>query len=240
MRHLPFIPAARGRAILVALAWLPVLAACQAVDRREIVGSIPEDYRTKHPIVIEEGLATLDIPVGSSSSLPGDLRGNIAAFARNYHDAGGTMMAVLVPVGSPNQTMARAVGAQIRQLLVAQGIPAKAIDMRVYQAGPKEDSAAVRLAYSRVAAKVADTCGRWPDNTEVTFENRNYSNFGCATQQNLAAAVANPNDLVYPREMTPPDAERRNTVLGSYRTGDPTQSDPSRDGSARIVNNVGQ
>jgi pilus assembly protein CpaD len=49
------------------------------------------------------------------------------------------------------------------------------------------------------------------------FSNQNYYNFGCATQNNLAAQIANPEDLVAPRGMTPIDATRRNAAIKEYR-----------------------
>src|SRR5438270_143079 len=74
-------------------------------------------------------------------------------------------------------------------------------------------SSSVRLAYSKIGAHTAE-CGPWPDQTARNPENRHYANYGCATQQNLAAMVANPLDLLYPRAMTPPDAVRRTAVIG--------------------------
>ena len=52
-----------------------------------------------------------------------------------------------------------------------------------------------------------------------TTDNKHYANFGCATQNNLAAQIANPGDLIAPRGMTPIDAERRSNVIETYRTG---------------------
>ena len=40
----------------------------------------------------------------------------------------------------------------------------------------------------------------------------------------MAAQIANPEDLIRPRDSTPADAGRRDTVLGKYRKGDVTAS----------------
>jgi pilus assembly protein CpaD len=53
-----------------------------------------------------------------------------------------------------------------------------------------------------------------------TLDNRPYYNFGCSTQQNLAAMVENPEDLVQPRASTPAYAARRQTVIEKYRKGE--------------------
>lgn len=241
MTFRPFSRTRPSRAVLLAGVLLPLLAACN-IDKNEIVGSIPDDYRTRHPIVIEEGLATLDVPVGiGQGSLNDGVRSTVAGFAQGYRSSGATMITVVAPVGSPNQNAAAATAGQVRQALQAAGIPGNAIEMRSYRAGPKEANAAVRIAYSRVTAKTNGTCGRWSDQSSVTSENRNYSNFGCATQQNTAAMLANPMDLMYPREMAPPDAERRGVMLEKYRQAEqPIQSNTNREGNPYIARGVGQ
>jgi len=57
-----------------------------------------------------------------------------------------------------------------------------------------------------------------------SVKNENWHNFGCATQQNLAAQIANPMDIVAPRGMSPIDAERRSTVITKWRAGTATVS----------------
>ena len=84
----------------------------------------------------------------------------------------------------------------------------------------------MRLNYPRMAAE-AGPCGLWPEDIGPTSEgyrqNKPYWNFGCATQRNIAAMVANPADLVQPRgERADPNRMRRTTVLENYRQGDQT------------------
>lgn len=71
-------------------------------------------------------------------------------------------------------------------------------------------------------ARVAHACGQWPDDLgdyRQTTTHRPHWNYGCASQQNLAAMVANPNDLLHPQAETAPDAARRQTNLTRYRAG---------------------
>lgn len=75
-------------------------------------------------------------------------------------------------------------------------------------------------------AYVASQCGLWPNDLGIApggddHMNRPSWNHGCATQHNLAAIVANPNDLIAPRAETPADTARRQTVFGRYRRGEP-------------------
>jgi pilus assembly protein CpaD len=200
------------------------LAGCNW-SRHEIVGSVPDDYRTRHPIVLDEALAVLDVPVGpAGSSLAPASYANIRAFGDRFRRSGSPVMAVVTPRGSANEQAALRAAGEIRSALTAQGIPAEAISLRSYAASPRDTTAPIRLAYSRVVART-DQCGQWPDQLTNTSENRNYFNFGCATQQNLAAIVENPLDLVYPRDTQPADAERRGRVLEDYRDGNIRRND---------------
>ena len=74
---------------------------------------------------------------------------------------------------------------------------------------------------------------------EQRVQNRHYESFGCATQQNLAAMVDNPLDLLYPRGMTPADAARRATVLDKYRRGESFTSDLSKETGGSVATGVG-
>jgi pilus assembly protein CpaD len=198
------------------------LAACTGTYRAEIVGAVPDDYRLNHPITIEETLATFDIPVGRETRyLARGMEDNVLAFANGFLRSGSNAIAIVLPTGSANAATAAAISVQVEGILLSAGIPAPAIQYRSYPASALETQAPIRLAYVRIAAATAP-CGPWTDNVARNYENVNYAAFGCATQQNFAAMVANPLDLLYPRVMTPPNAGRRHTVLENYQAGQPT------------------
>ncbi len=212
------------------------LGGCSAMtmSRHEIVGSVPTDYRTDHPIVLTDALAILDVPAARSSvRLPDDARTNVVAFGQKFVVSGSPTIAIVIPRGSANQAAAQRIAGEVRYVLAASGVPTQMIDTRSYTALPRDTEAPVRIAYSRVVART-DQCGEWSDQVADTSENRNYENFGCATQQNLAAIVANPLDFAYPRATTPADAERRSNVLEKYRTGAPYQTDYGQETKSTI------
>lgn len=68
----------------------------------------------------------------------------------------------------------------------------------------------------------AKECGNWPKDLARTSQNDAYENFGCAQQNNIAAMVANPEDLIRPRRQTPSDAMRRSKIFDDYRNGSTT------------------
>ena len=86
----------------------------------------------------------------------------------------------------------------------------------------------VACAKAFATAATAGPCGVWPDDLGPNIanpdynENKQYYNFGCATQRNLAVMVANPSDLVQPRAETPAYTMRRTEGFDQYRKGEPT------------------
>ncbi|MBZ9938516.1 CpaD family pilus assembly protein [Mesorhizobium sp. BR1-1-16] len=225
-RFLPAAAAPRSKRVLVPLAALVLvsaLAGC-ANTTYDVTGAVlgPDDYRYRHPILIDQQLATLDVPVGIEvPKLAPRMVGNITGFAQKYRASGAGTMAIIVPSNSPDTSRAQSIARQTADALVAAGVPRRQIDVRTYPAGAEEVGAPVRLAFARIGAHV-DGCGQWPMEDQKMWmktENRSYYNFGCATQQNLAATTANPLDLLYPRGMTPADATRRMAVLGNYQQG---------------------
>ena len=57
----------------------------------------------------------------------------------------------------------------------------------------------MRVVVSRRRAEVPH-CPNWSLPAQPNYDNRNMSNFGCGVNTNIAAMVANPEDLVHGRE----------------------------------------
>lgn len=181
-------------------------------------GSLPDDYRTRHPIIVGEEEKTIDIPIAAGDgSLTRGQSEVIAGFAAEYMRSSEGIIRIMAPHGAMNSGAAAAAAGETRRLLVRMGVPKNRILHTGYAAAGYGASAPMRLAYVAVTAQVGP-CGEWPaDMTLNTIENKNYHNFGCASQKNLAAQIANPNDLLGPRRMTPPDAVARDQAMQRYR-----------------------
>ena len=227
-------------AVILLSGLVVALGGCaKGVKSFEITGAVPDDYRRNHPIAIEEQVETLDVPVGLyTNRLTDSAKANVVGFGQKFQGSGSSVIAVVAPSGSSNQTVAAGIAVEIEDVLRQSGVPPPAIDYRVYRAGTAERNAPVRVAFSRITAHTAP-CGPWPDQVSVNGQNRHYFNFGCATQQNLAAMVANPLDLLYPRGLTPADAARRADVLEKYRTGAAFSADLSREQGGSVAQGVG-
>jgi pilus assembly protein CpaD len=212
-----------GVAAMVAVAAL--LSACgTARPDRQTTSSIPDDYRTRHPITIAEVEHNLDVPIGSNEhGLTPATRDLIKGFAQDYAALSKSTVRIAIPMNAPNSAAANGVRNQVRKTLMDAGVPSIRIVQTNYNSPSADASAPVRLSFIAVTA-ITDECGQWPTDVigKTVTENKNYENFGCASQQNLAAQIANPTDLVGPRGTTPIDAVNRATVIDTYRDAKPT------------------
>lgn len=183
-------------------------------------GAIPDDYRTRHPITLSEAQHSLDIPVSAGDNrLTIGMADTIKGFAQSYTATSSGLVQIQVPTGSANSAAASILKRQIRSVLNSSGIASGKIVETHYGASPTGDAAPIRLSFIAMTAMTGQ-CGQWPEDlSDNTYSNKNWYNFGCASQNNLAAQVANPMDLVGPRGMSAIDAERRSVVIDNYRAG---------------------
>ena len=80
----------------------------------------------------------------------------------------------------------------------------------------------IRVVVARTRAELAG-CPNWSDPSQPNYENRTSSNYGCAVNSNLAAMVANPEDLFHGREGTGVgDALTASKAVDYYRKAEPT------------------
>ena len=226
------IPVDRKRVFRMAgaLAGLAVvLGACTHTDQ-ELTASVPGDYRLRHPIAIQEADRSVVIFVGHArGGLSASQRADVMGLAQTWlHEGTGAISADL-PVGTPNARAAADSFREIRALLTAAGVPPRGIIVRNYHPEDPRQMATIRLTYPKISA-VAGPCGLWPEDlgpsikNKSYFENKDYYNFGCAYQRNMAAMVDNPSDLVQPQTETAAYTARRTEGFEKYRKGNTTST----------------
>lgn len=186
------------------------------------LGEVPPNYESRHPIELTTGTESTNINVSiAGSGLDGLQYQQVEAFGRAFRVDGEGALAVSIPVGAANERQAANIARDVRQILIAQGLPARAIVYRPYKAGPGSAAPPLILSYRRVRTEVASSCGV-VDSLDIDYRNQQYQDFGCSTQNNFAAMLANPDDLARPRPMGNPSATRRATVLDEYaKSGNP-------------------
>ena len=193
-----------------------------------IVGSVPTDgYKHRHPIVLQEAAETIDLPVGSQSGILSErMAHTVTLFAQEARRRGATGVTIMVPSGSANETTAYRMARQVAMAVERGGIARTAINRAPYQVEDPSADAPIRVAYARIKALVPHRCGRWPDAVATgKLSNEDDWEFGCATQTNIAAMVADPSDLVTPVGLDPADGDRRTKILTNYRAGTQTKAE---------------
>jgi pilus assembly protein CpaD len=193
-----------------------------------VTASVPDDYRQRHLIAVQEADRSIVVFVGQGrGGLSATQRADVMGLAQIWVREGTGAIVADVPVDTPNARAAASSFREIRALLAAGGVPSRGITLRHYHPDDPRTLATIRLSYPRIAA-VAGPCGLWPEDLGPSimnpgyFENKSYHNFGCASQRNLAAMIDNPSDLEQPRSETPADTPRRTEAFEKYRKGNPT------------------
>jgi pilus assembly protein CpaD len=210
--------AATTRAMpIAAILALTLLSGCAARTDSVTVGAIPDDYRTNHPIVIAEKEQMLDLPVAASErGMTRVQKVALQGFLADYDRSAAPVVTILIPSGTPNAVAASEAGRDFARFARARGVPDGRVIVSSYQPVSPDVSAPIRVAYAAMKAQTGP-CGRWPADVLDTSENKHYANFGCSYQNNLAAQIANPADLLGPRQQTTIDAENRSKVIDVYR-----------------------
>jgi len=221
-----------------AIAGMMAIAASAGCSKMEDLHTPPyplaSSVEERHPIRVTSRSVSIKLPVVSGAyGLTERQRGRVRRFVAGYQKSGWSgKIAVSAPSGAANETATFNALRDIRSIFRAYGIPRNAIAFRPYHAS-KESMPPVRLSYGRYVAEGPE-CGDWSKNLGEDKYNENYSNFGCASQRNLAAMIANPRDLVHPRGETPRHGDRRDVVFDKYVKGETTVSQKAKEESGAV------
>ncbi len=151
-----------------------------------------------------------------ATGLSANQSGALEALFGRWMEAEGRELVVTAP------NTAGGMATQIRDRLILLGAPGARVRVVGFDPTGPEDNT-IRVGFLRYEAEKLKCGQRW-ENLAATRNNTAYDNFGCAQAANMAAMVANPEDLIRPRDMTPVDAGRRDEVLGKYRKGEVSTS----------------
>jgi pilus assembly protein CpaD len=149
----------------------------------------------------------------------------LGGLALRWRETGESPIVVEAPADGPGAASAQAAV----QALHGYGVPQGSVQLTAAPAAaPDAPPAPIKVGFSRLEAVVPNCANRWEDLSR-TSANRTHGAFGCAVSANLAAQIADPRDLGRPRTMTPADGDRRGTMLGKYRKGEPTGAERGDD-----------
>ena len=224
------------KATAIALAALS-LAGCRPEGQgTQVAGWSLVDPEQRHPIMVSQEPASMNLTVArGSQGLTPQQRAEVLDFTSTFRasDAGNSRLVVSVPSGAPNEVAAMNAAEDVRQLLLQGGFPESAVSVEAYH-DESGSQPPLRIAYMRYVAKGPECGHDWSENLATNSSNTGHPNFGCASQHNLAAMVANPADLLGPRTMGERYGERRDVVMEKWTKGEVTASKKSEDEKVQV------
>jgi pilus assembly protein CpaD len=203
---------------LAAAAALIAMGSCAATPDTS-PGMMMPDGAANHPITVEPSYRALKLAWSpAAGGLSPAEQVQFHAFVADYLAHGNGSIAVSAPA---------TLGAQGAAQWFAAGINAMGVSRdKILIATHDAASGDMRVEVNYVSYQAhTDKCGDWSENLAFTLDNSTPKNFGCAVQQNIAAMVADPRDLLGPRTLGESDAARRAAVVTNYEQGKPTSAE---------------
>jgi pilus assembly protein CpaD len=210
--------------LVALLAFTAGLAACSGADRVVTSSSEPPGVRALPPIELTRGRTSLDVLAEvRNGEIDARTRAQVREFAAQYRANGAGDIGIALPQGGPGEREARAALPGLRRALVAGGARGFVV-ISAYAIADPALAAPIRLSYASVVAQLRSRCGQWPNDLAsgaslLGWENKPYWNFGCASQQMLAAQTADPRDLIGPAADAPADSHMRGRAIDAVRAG---------------------
>jgi pilus assembly protein CpaD len=181
--------------------------------------TISEDGARNHPITVEPSYRDLKVQFAASADgMSPEDAAKFDSFLTDYRLHGNGSLGISVPSGASS----RAAITYFGERAAASGISRDKILVSTHDAANGDRR--VDVSYIAYTART-QSCGDWSENEAFTLENQTPRNFGCSVQQNIAAMVADPRDLLGPGGQGPVDTARRSAVLDHYEKGEITQAD---------------
>lgn len=194
-------------ATFAALAIAGTLTACSG-------GQVNQGLTSINQPVVSRTDYVFDVPTGGAGLGPAE-QGRIADWFETLDVGYGDRISIEDPdpYGGGERREAVAAIAARYGLLLADRAPVTA-----GQIAP----GTMRIIVSRTEAAVPN-CPNWEGRSNGDFAGSTMTNFGCAVNANLAAMVADPEDLVRGQQADPSSDPRTTTrAIGAYRDAAPT------------------
>ena len=176
-------------------------------------GAMNRGLTSVHQPVVTQDNYVLDVPAPN-----GELGPDASRRVSEWMDAMGVRYGDRVAIDDTATNGARAARDVVHAMLIRKGLMLSdnaPITPGVIAPGN------VRIVISRAHASVPD-CPDWSTRSATDFNNRTTSNYGCATNANVAAMVADPLDLVRGQNDRTNDPLTASRAIDAYRAAPPT------------------
>ena len=207
----------RSKFLLIALG--TALAGCQTTDRTDVPSA---GIAAVHVPVVTSADYTFDAAAPGGALASGErerLNGWFQGLGLGYGDT------IYVDAGyAPAARSQVAAIAGKYGMMVAEGAPVTGGDVR---------PGSIRVVVARRRA-VVPGCPNWNQASQPDWDNKSLPNSGCGVNSNLAAMVADPQDLIHGREgAVVTDALTASRAVNLYRSKAPTGTGPLPETSAK-------
>jgi pilus assembly protein CpaD len=194
-------------------------------------GTMFDDPMANHPIQVAPSYQSLKINASPSGVDPEDMP-RFLAFVGEYESHGNGAIGINVPSGAQANAEIAWIADRINAMGVGRG--------QILVAKHDVQGTDYRVELNYVSYQAATKpCGDWSEDLALTIQNKSAANFGCAVQQNVAAQVADPRDLLGPHPLDGADAARRAAVVTNYEQGKITEAAKSPD-QVSAISDVGR
>ena len=178
-----------------------------------------------HPISVDSQVITMTIDVDPSTADISNLdRARLRAMANSYLQSGHGQLTVTAPSGGGADFDGQEAASDVRKALNEFGVPWSSIAGATYRTGAPAGENQLVISYTHYVA-TASPCGVWRGLKVNDYRNLRSPNFGCANQNNIAALVADPRDLIAPSAVGDRDAVFAVRGVEAYRAGEVTASE---------------
>jgi pilus assembly protein CpaD len=170
---------------------------------------------------VHQPVVSIDNMVMDLETRGGDVPTAEVEKLRNWFDAIGLKYGDRVAIDDPSPYGNKSGGASIARLVARYG-------MMMYPDAPVTPNGVqdgfMRIVVTRARATV-DGCPNWDTKSATDFTSGTSSNYGCASASNIAAMIADPQDLVKGAKANGTDPLQAGKAISVYRTKEPTGKD---------------
>jgi pilus assembly protein CpaD len=197
---------------------LLALGACASDPHATKAAADPPPITPSERFAIQVDPSPLELKLGvHDAGLSQNQAAALRDFVGRWRMTDRAPITIKAPEHGPTQAAVYRVATGARDLLIGEGVDPGAVRIVGYEAGD-DRAAPVVVGFVRYQARGPQCGGSW-ENLANVYENHEYAEFGCAVTANMGAQIAEPADLLHPRDFDPPDAARRETVMDKYRQG---------------------
>jgi pilus assembly protein CpaD len=187
---------------LIAASLSAVLAGCGAMGANTSV------YSSNQPVVERTNYA-IDLNTDSSYGIAPNEKVRLAEWLDAMKVGYGDRIAVDYGDGYANVAAKQAISEMASDFGVIVGDTAPLTAGRV-------NPGVLRVVLTRSSASVPN-CPNWSKTTDANYNASNHPNYGCAVNSNMAAMIADPEDLVRGREDEKLDSNSGSSAVTKYR-----------------------